>query len=200
MGLLHIDKGRLDEELVKLPQDIHDHSVRLANAKAAVDALDNELKLAEATLGAAIRLNPSAYGIGDKPTVGAIDGAVLCNAQIQEIKGRLLAAKHAVDLTWAVVNGLAAKREAIQPLVKLYLNDYYSSPQPADVEEAKAASGKVETNGPPAGKSMPTAVMPEVDEIGRDSGGTVVAKRRPKQAKAKPVDDDVVASGDQMDW
>lgn len=165
MGLLHIDKGRLDEELTKLPQDIHDHSVRLANAKATVEAISNELELEEAKLSAAIRNSPKDFGLGDKPTVDAIKGAVLSDAGIQAIGDRLRGAKHAVDLTWAVVNGLAAKREAIQPLVKLFLSGYYAHPQPDEVEAAREASSVV---------TQPDAKP-------------VAEKRRPK--KTKNIDD-----------
>lgn len=165
MGLLHIDKGRLDEELTRLPQDIHDHSVRLANAKATVEAISNELELEEAKLSAAVRNSPKDFGLGDKATVDAIKGAVLSDDGIQAIGDRLRSAKNAVDLTWAVVNGLAAKREAIQPLVKLFLSGYYAHPQPSDVEEAKEASA--------------VATQPAVAD-----------KPKPRQhKKTKPIDD-----------
>ena len=142
MALLQIDKSRLDIELGAIPQAIHDNAVRQANVKAELDAITNDLKLTMATTAAAIRLNPSDYGLKDKPSIPEVDGAVLASPGVQSLVKRQQEAQLAVDLCWAVTNGLNAKRDALPQLVRLYLNDYYSEPQPHETEAATLASEK----------------------------------------------------------
>lgn len=142
-GLLHVDTGRLDVELREIPQAIHDNAVKMANCKAAVETATNAFKFLEAKKSAEVRGNPVAFGLPEKPTVGAVDGAVLELPEIQDAKSAIQQANYALDLCWAIQNGLNAKREALVQLVRLFLNDYYSSPQPHETEAAEAASNKV---------------------------------------------------------
>lgn len=195
MIALQINRLRLDDELCSIPEHIHTAATRLADAKLAVEAAGNALKLGEAQIGAALRESPARYGLGEKPTVDAIKGAIVMHPETQRLESEHREAQHALDLCWAVMNALNAKRDALQPLVRLFMNDYYSAPEPHAVEQAAAASAK-------ATKAAKQTEVPPVEKPAapKAAKGSKSAKKQEAKAADQAADRETEETPSKDGW
>lgn len=123
-----IDKNRLDEEWTGQPEKMEKYSKLLADAKNDHATKKAEFELRDAELTAAVRLNPSRYGLV-KVTEGGIEQAVILLKEYQEAQKAVNDANHKVDLLKAVVDALIHRRSALEGLVDLFKVSYFSDPR-----------------------------------------------------------------------
>jgi len=139
-----IDMNRLDEEWRDQPRLYYEWASHLAEARRDAAEAANSLKATEADLKSAIRNNPVAYGLGEKPTVDAINAAVVAQPDYTLAAKEVLDADYAVDLIGAAVKALDHRKKALENLVDLHGQSYFSTPRvkrpdPAAEVDAPAA-------------------------------------------------------------
>lgn len=130
-----VDKERLDEEWVGQADFYHFWALELANARLELEQEKARFDLTRAELDRDIRSDPEDFDV-EKITEKAIENAILLQPQYQKALRKVTAAKHKVDVTQAAVGALDHKKKALENLVYLHGQNYFSTPQ------AKGDSGK----------------------------------------------------------
>lgn len=123
-----INKYELDEEWVAQPKLYHRYAKKLADAKKTLEESKAGLELVEADIGMSARLDPATFGI-KKVTDKSVENAVILSPEYKEARIKTIQAKHAVDVLDAAVRTLDHRKRALEDLVDLHLNDYFSTPK-----------------------------------------------------------------------
>lgn len=143
LNLFDIDITRLDDECLNHPKIFYVNSKKLADARTEVQQCEAELELlkderkeTEARLRLKIQNNPTQYKIKDKPTVAAVDAAILCCKAYKDVKEKHYKAQQELNNAWNTVNHLKSlvdalqdKKDMIEYLVKLHGQQYFSEPK-----------------------------------------------------------------------
>lgn len=139
----NIDEYDLVRHLVFQPglarrvnRELADARLELEEAKAAHD-------VAAAEVEKAIRSRPERYGL-DKVTEAAVKAAIPLHPKYKETQRAVLEAKHRVDLLSADSVAAEHKKRALEKLVDLHGQAYFSKPSVKDeaVRAAVDAAGK----------------------------------------------------------
>lgn len=148
-AILSIDQNKLDREWTDQPKRFYDYAIKLADARADQERSKVELDLAVAELDQAIRQEPERFGI-EKITEAAVKNAILMTPRYAKYMKKVIAAKHRVDVLQAAVTALDHRKRALEKLVDLHGQNYFSEPrakgenrQAMDAVERKAARSKV---------------------------------------------------------
>jgi hypothetical protein len=149
--ILSIDETLLDEEWIKQPKLFYKHACRLAETRTRVDDIKNQLEIqktevenVKAHLDMSIRNNPEEYNISGKVTEAAIKNVVSvqpeCKRAIDvynELQKELIQAKNDSDVLQALVSALDHKKTALENLVKLHGQNYFSTPRMPQQEQSR---------------------------------------------------------------
>lgn len=146
VDFFEIDKFNLDKEWVRQPKLYHTFSTKLAGARRRHEEAKAFLELTEAELNMKIRSSPAVYGIS-KVTDKAIEAALAVNKKYLAARDAVIKAQYRVDLLNGAVRTLDHRKRALEDLVDLHLNDYFSRPSvkrsdPAKVEEGASRRAK----------------------------------------------------------
>ena len=133
---ISVDQNDLDHEWVAQPKNYFRYAAELADARRDQDQAKAELDLVQAELDQAVRSDPEKFGLS-KATEASIKAVVLAQAEYTSAQQAMLKAKHDVDVLQAAVGALDHKRKALENLVTLWLNNYYSSPRSPKGSEDK---------------------------------------------------------------
>lgn len=123
------DRDNLDDEWVRQPELYHSYAVQLADARKVQDERKNKLEVIQAELDSEIRQNPEEFGLESRVTEGSIKATIIQHSRYTKALQRLLDAKHSVDILQAAVVALDHKKKALENLVYLHGQDYFSSPK-----------------------------------------------------------------------
>jgi len=162
--IFDIDLNCLEDEWMRQPKLYFKYAEQLAEARTAVkeaetnvESLKTELKETEARLNLTIQENPEQYNITGKATIAAINAAVLVSEKYKKAKARCSIAQQALNGAWelfnnlqSVIHGLDMKKSALENIVKLHGQNYFSTPYiPHDekgrqfVDDAKKRNARV---------------------------------------------------------
>jgi hypothetical protein len=126
---ISIDKYNLEDEWKRQPYVIYRWAALLAEAEKQVEVIKNRLELERSNLDAKVRTNPSEYGFKDsKVTETAIARALSSNEGLMKTQNELIEARRRYGVINAAYQAINHKRPALENLVKLFLNNYYSEP------------------------------------------------------------------------
>jgi len=123
-----VDKDDLDGEWVRQPELYHDYAVKLADARLEMETKKNRLEVIQANLDNEIREDPSEFGL-TKVTEGAIKAVIVQHPKYEKALERVNQARHAVDILVAATQALDHKKKALENLVYLHGQNYFSSPR-----------------------------------------------------------------------
>lgn len=123
-----IDRDKLDEEWLGQAETFEKYARRLADARNEQSILKAEFELRIAELTAAVRINPSRFGLV-KVTESGIEQAVILLKEYQEAQRAMIDASHKVDLLKAVVDAMEHRKRALENLVDLFKASYFSDPR-----------------------------------------------------------------------
>lgn len=137
-SFLSIDEHILDKEWVRQPALYFKWAQKLADARKRLDDSKVALTLVAAELSQAIRENPDQYGIA-KITEAAVTTAIPAQEEHQSAVRRINKAKHTVDVLDAVVTALEHRKRALEKLVDLYGQSYFSTPHTSQENQEAAA-------------------------------------------------------------
>jgi hypothetical protein len=127
-SFLEIDPLRLDQEWVDQPRLFHSYALKMANADAKVDAAKGQLDLAKAVVEKAIRDNPEEFGL-EKVTESAIAACVIQQEDYQDALKLLNMLRHKASVLKVAVTALDQRKKALEKLVDLHGQDYFSTPR-----------------------------------------------------------------------
>lgn len=139
---IEIDKNRLDREWLNQPKLYLEYSDKLAIARRKLDEAESELKVVECDLYRAVRKNPSKFGLDDKPTESSITKTIPSQKEYKEAVEFVNSRKYKVNLLQGVVIALDHRKRALQNLVML-LGQQYFSPPTALNEEDRITMGNI---------------------------------------------------------
>lgn len=137
MSVFEIDRDRLDVEWEKQSKIVYNYSMRLADARYELDKLRSQLDVVEAEIDQSIRARPGKYGL-DKVTESGIKQIIILNPKRQKVQDQILEQKHEVDILQGAVNALEHKKSALERLVMLHGQNYFSTPVAKNDDARKA--------------------------------------------------------------
>jgi len=135
---LDIDADTLDKALVEQPALFFKHSKRLADARLALDEAESAFDVTKAELSLMIRDFPKKFGLGDKVTEGSVNAVLSSHESCQKAQRKIHRCKHNVELLSSMVKALDHRKRALEKLVDLHGQNYFSSPRVAG-EEARSS-------------------------------------------------------------
>lgn len=127
-NILEINEFELDKEWIKQPATYHKFATKLAEAKYRLEEAKAKTELVKAELSSEIRIDPDLFGI-TKVTESVVASTILLQDQFKSTQAELFNQKHQVDLLQAVVTSLDHRKRALESLVSLHGQDYFSSPR-----------------------------------------------------------------------
>lgn len=128
MSIFNIDKSALDEEWSGQPELYNEYAVKLANAKRNLEFRKSQLNVIKAKVALDIRRNPSDYGI-PRVTDKIVESLVTVDPKVQKVARLLAKAHHSVDIIQAAVTALDHRKKALEGLVSLHGQNYFSTPR-----------------------------------------------------------------------
>lgn len=158
-----INPHALDQEWLRQAPMYHGVAVQVADARRDVEEAKRVLDVAAAELMLAIRKDPAAYGL-EKPTVDQTAAAVQIQPAHKRAATAQIEAKHALDMLTAAQGAMDHKKRALENLVHLQSQSYYSEPRaetPAD-REVMAEVGKQAARGKGTKQHAPPPIDDEV--------------------------------------
>ena len=133
-----INENQLDREWIRQPLLIEGYLHTAAELRRDLDRKKNSLSVTEAQFDRSIRNDPDQYGLA-KITEGAVSKTIILQEEYQEALTAVHDAKFDYDVAQAACQALDHKRKGLEDLVKLYGQQYFSTPQ-AEPEELELAT------------------------------------------------------------
>ncbi len=122
-----IDQLALDREWMDQPGLFFQYAKLLADAKRKLDESKSFLEVVKANMSRNVRDNPAAHQV-TKITEGAITGAVTSSSVVQEAVKSVTENRHSVDVLTAAVTAMDHRKKALENLVYLHGQNYFSTP------------------------------------------------------------------------
>tara|TARA_R110002020_G_scaffold12409_5_gene45483 strand:+ start:3874 stop:4326 length:453 start_codon:yes stop_codon:yes gene_type:complete len=130
---LDMDPNCLDEMWLEQPRLYHKYAKKLATAKQKLEEDKAELELCKAELDRDIRSNPSEFSL-EKITENVVANTIITQEKFRALQAQMLDTKHQVDVLGVAVTTLDHRKRALENLVSLHGQDYFSSPRAKDNE------------------------------------------------------------------
>ena len=125
---IEIDPEGLDVEWLKQPRLMFRYAKLAAEARDKISRLEEKLECWDARKGLRIRKDPSKYGL-DSVTEKGITSVLLSDETHMEISKEISDAKFEQDVLSAAVRALDAKKSALENMVRLHGQNYFSGPK-----------------------------------------------------------------------
>lgn len=123
------DEHRLDQEWLEQPRLFGKHALQLADARREHEETKAERDVIVAEIDMDIRRDPVKYDL-PKVTEGSVEKLILLQPRYQKAQRKVIEAKHRVDVLQAVCDALEHRKKALENLVHLHGQDYFSTPTP----------------------------------------------------------------------
>lgn len=140
-SLLAIDNTQLDREWAKQPKLYHEYATQSAEVRRVLDEKEAEFKVAKAEVDKRIRTNPTKYGLSEKPTEASIASTILLQKKYLKAQNEVILAQYDVNIIDAMVRSLDHKKSALENMVRLHGQDYFSTPK-ADADGHQNLNGR----------------------------------------------------------
>lgn len=123
-----IDQYNLDAEWIRQPKLYWKYAKKLADARVELDRKKTAIDVLKAEIDKAIRKNPAKFGL-EKITESAIVNVITERKEFQQATEEMHEAKHGVDILMAAVMTLDHRKRALENLVDLHGQNYFSEPR-----------------------------------------------------------------------
>lgn len=134
---IKIDILSLDEEWLKQPLLVHEYSQRWVAADAEMEQLKDELKLKRSEIYLRLREEHE----GSRVTEANLNSLVDSNSQIIEINNKIHAKREELGVFRAARDAVQAKGAALENLVKLHGQQYFSTPNVKEAQKRAEDTG-----------------------------------------------------------
>lgn len=135
-AILLIDENQLDKEWTQQPKTYYQYAEEVAKQQKKLDELKKEKEVIVAGLGLNIRQSPEKYDIV-KVTESAVSAAIVLDTSNQLIEERIIEQKYVLDLAKGVLTALDHKKKALEKLVDLHGQNYFSTPRVKNTDSKK---------------------------------------------------------------
>jgi Na+-translocating ferredoxin:NAD+ oxidoreductase RnfC subunit len=125
--ILSIDQNLLDREWLNQPRFFFQYARQLADARRSYEEAKANLKLVAAEADQKVRERASQ--MEQKVTEAMIAAAVLRRNDYREAEQAVFTAKHNMDVLDAAVEALRHRKDALENLVRLHGQNYFSEPR-----------------------------------------------------------------------
>jgi aminoglycoside phosphotransferase len=125
---LEIDHLALDQEWLVQPKLFFRFAARLADKKQEYQEVKRELDLLHAEISKKIRSSPSKWELV-KPSNEVVLNTVTIQPEYQDKVKEVNKKRHEVDVLEALVSAMDHKKRALERLVILHGQNYYSTPK-----------------------------------------------------------------------
>lgn len=125
--ILSIDQNLLDKEWLNQPRFFFQYARQLADARQAYEEAKANLKLVAAEADQKVRMKLTANE--EKITEAVVSAAVLRRNDYREAEQAVFTAKHNMDVLDAAVEALRHRKDALENLVRLHGQNYFSEPR-----------------------------------------------------------------------
>lgn len=142
-SFVEIDRDRLDDEWVGQPKLFYKYARRLADARADLAEAKAELSVVEAEVDMDVRAKPDKYKLTIPLRETAIKLRVAMHVKVKDKTDAVRKLTHRVDVLEAAVKALEHRKSALERLVTLHGQSYFSTPKTPDPEFTKTVSKKV---------------------------------------------------------
>lgn len=123
-----IDELQLDKEWLRQPDMYWRWSKRKAEANRTIAHAKNNLAAVTAELTREIRTDPASYGL-DKVVDSTVAAALQEQPPIKKATQQVIDAQYRADIIGAAIAALDQRRRALQDLVSLHSQNYFSAPR-----------------------------------------------------------------------
>lgn len=131
-----IDEQALDVEWLQQSDLMRKYCSHAAATKERMDALKERLEVEKARLDLDIRKIPHNYGIEGRVTESVVASTILLQPSYQEVMDQYRQARYENDIAVAAVRAIDQKKTALENLVKLLGQNYFSGPSaPRDISK-----------------------------------------------------------------
>lgn len=124
-----VDETALQEEWVKQPRRYFRYARKLADAQLDQAEAKNRLNVTEAEAELEIRSDPARFGFKDKPTEAGVKARLVLHKKVQAAEKEVLEATHRVRVAEAAKEAMDHKKKALENLVTLWTQNYFSAPK-----------------------------------------------------------------------
>jgi hypothetical protein len=133
-----IDENDIGGEWLRQPKLMRKAGHTEADAQHEYNQAKSRVEVVRARLWLAIRKNPLAYELREKPTEEDVKAAVFAHDDYQQAVREMNDAKHYADLCSADTVAMIDRRKALERRVELLSLNYFSEKEPhAPTEEAR---------------------------------------------------------------
>lgn len=123
---LTLSTATLDVDWLALPNEIMAYNTAFADATLECQLLENKRVVLKAQADRKIRQNPQDYGFA-KTTEDLVKSTVAIQPEVVAIEDACVQAKHACNVTRAIIEALDVKRSSLKYLSELTLVGYTGS-------------------------------------------------------------------------
>jgi hypothetical protein len=145
-GFIEIDISRLDEEWVKHPKMVQKCATFVADAKQRHSEAKAQLEIGEAEIKQEIRRDPAKFGI-EKSTEGQFNEVMTTQEQYRKLLNKVNKAKYHVDILDGLMVALDHRKRALENLVSLHGQSYFSVPKTKAGTPMSVAPSKPKNKG-----------------------------------------------------
>lgn len=126
-SILTVDETILDKEWIHQPRTFYRYAKQLADARSLLEYAKANLKVVAAEVDD--RLRRKAAKNATKFTEAMISAAITRNKERRLAEEEVFDTMHLVDILFATTESLRQKKDALENLVKLHGQNYFSSPK-----------------------------------------------------------------------
>jgi hypothetical protein len=130
-----IDLGQLEIEWQRHPARYNRIATTLAEEQSKLARLESQREAIEAEIDSDVRQRPEHYGFA-KTTEAAIAGAVAMHDKVIEAKKSVLRCRADIEMLKAAINTMEHRKRALENLVTLHGQNYFSVPRTKSDNEA----------------------------------------------------------------
>ena len=127
-NIFNIDRSSLDDEWAGQPNLFYDHAEELAHAKKDYEQKKAHVDVIRAKTALDIRRDPKPYKI-PRLTDKIVEQLVTTDPKVKRAVNVMNEARHRMDILQAAVTALEHRKRALEGLVSLHGQSYFSSPK-----------------------------------------------------------------------
>lgn len=127
--LFDIDLNRLDKEWVEQPKLYYKFATELPLAKRQLDEAKAKLDVARADWDKKIRTSPGKYSLPEKTTEIMISNTIILQDDVKHLTQLCIDYQYTINMIQAVLMSLEHRKSALERLVSLHGQNYFSTPK-----------------------------------------------------------------------
>lgn len=131
-----LDPNRLDEEWCNQPRLYHAYATKLAHARKTHEEAKASRDIVSAEIEMDVRKNPEKYGLA-KITEESVKKAVTLSSRYALANQEVIETRHDMDVVQAAVDTLDHRKKALENLVQLWSQNYFSEPKKPKLSQEK---------------------------------------------------------------